>query len=41
MIFEPSMMGSRIDVSNLPTGIYLVKMTDAKGRVAVDRFLKK
>ena len=37
-----SLGGSSLDVSGLPTGTYLMKMSDsAGGTVAVQRFFKK
>jgi hypothetical protein len=41
MISETAAYSNRVDVSMLPDGIYIVKMTDANGRVAVEKFLKK
>jgi hypothetical protein len=41
MISETVSYSNRIDVSSLPLGIYVIKMTDVEGRVAVDKFLKK
>jgi hypothetical protein len=41
MISETAPYSNRIDVSNLPFGIYIIKMTDVEGRIAVDKFLKK
>ena len=41
MISETASYSNRVDVSYLPHGIYVIKMTDVNGRVAVDKFLKK
>jgi hypothetical protein len=41
MISETASYSNRLDVSNLPDGIYIIKMTDVKGRVAIDKFLKR
>ncbi len=41
MISESASYSNRIDVSKLPFGIYVIKMTDVNGRVAIDKFLKK
>lgn len=41
MISEESTYNNRVDVSHLPMGIYIIKMTDIEGRVAMDKFLKK
>jgi hypothetical protein len=41
MISETAAYSNRVDVSMLPDGIYIVKMTDVNGRVAVEKFLKK
>jgi hypothetical protein len=41
MISETASYSNRLDVSSLPYGIYIIKMTDVDGRVAVDKFLKK
>ena len=41
MISESASYSNRLDVSNLPDGIYVIKMTDVKGRVAIDKFLKR
>ena len=41
MISEEVSYSNRIDVSSLPRGIYVVRMTDVKGMVALDKFLKK
>jgi hypothetical protein len=41
MISQSSSYSNRLDVSNLPDGIYVIKMTDVEGRIAVDKFLKR
>jgi hypothetical protein len=41
MISGTSSYSNRVDVSSLNHGIYIIKMTDVKGRVAVEKFLKK
>jgi hypothetical protein len=41
MISKNLSYSNRIDVSSLPNGIYVIKMTDTEGRIAVDKFLKK
>jgi hypothetical protein len=41
MISETAPYSNRIDVSSLPFGVYVIKMTDIEGRIAVDKFLKK
>ena len=41
MISEKAMYSNRVDVSSLPNGIYVIKMTDDAGEVAVKKFLKK
>lgn len=41
MISETTSYSNRLDVGILPRGIYVIKMTDTKGRIAVDKFLKK
>jgi hypothetical protein len=41
MISETASYSNRLDVSGLPFGIYVIKMTDVEGRVAIDKFLKK
>jgi len=41
MIHETAAYSNRVDVSLLPDGIYIIKMTDVDGRVAVEKFLKK
>jgi hypothetical protein len=41
MISESASYSNRVDVSSLPDGIYIIKMKDVEGRVAVDKFLKK
>jgi hypothetical protein len=41
MISEQVSYNNRVDVSSLPRGIYVIRMTDVKGMVALDKFLKK
>ena len=41
MISKTASYSNRVDVSDLPHGIYIIKMTDVKGKVALDKFLKK
>ena len=41
MIHETASYSNRLNVSNLPDGIYIIKMTDIKGRTVVDKFLKR
>ncbi len=41
MISQTAAYSNRIDVSSLPFGIYVIKMTDVNGRVAIEKFLKK
>jgi hypothetical protein len=41
MIFDAAPYSNRIDVSSLPGGIYIIKMTDVDKRVVVDKFLKQ
>ena len=38
MISETASYSNRLNVSSLPHGIYIIKMTDIDGRVAVDKF---
>ena len=41
MISRNSNSSNSIDVRSLPLGIYILKMTDENGKVAVEKFLKK
>jgi hypothetical protein len=41
MISETASYSNRVDVSRLPHGIYVIKMMDVNGRIAIDKFLKK
>ena len=41
MVISQTSYSNRVDVSDLPLGIYIIKMTDVTGKVAVDKFLKK
>lgn len=41
MIYQTASYSNRIDVSSLPSGIYVIRMTDEEGRIAIDKFLKK
>ena len=41
MISREANSSNSVDVSSLPLGIYILKMTDANGKVAVEKFLKR
>ena len=41
MISEYNMFNNKIDVSNLTKGVYIIEVTDKKGRTATNKFLKK
>lgn len=41
LMISKSDYNQSVNVSNIPSGIYIIQMTDVKGRVAVDKFLKK
>lgn len=41
MMISKSSYSNSVDVSELPSGIYIIQMTDLKGNVVMDKFLKK
>ncbi len=41
MIISQTSSSNSVDVSGLPKGVYIIKMKDVNGVVAVDKFLKK
>ncbi len=41
MIISQTSSSNTVDVSGLPKGVYIIKMKDVNGKVAVEKFLKK
>jgi len=41
MISQNDLYGNKLNVSNLPNGIYVIEMIDTKGKSVMDKFLKK
>ena len=41
VLYDQSVLTEQIDISNLPSGIYMVKASSTKGQVAIEKFIKK